>query len=73
MTDIYPYDFFKLYLYIDDLQQQPIICWSLSEVDWFLNNTVGYTSYELYGYSDKFRLHDKLAEGTKELNRGPVR
>ena len=63
------YDYYKLYLAIDHVYKDMIPCQSLEQVDYELNNAVGYSNYVVIGHSDLYNCDMTVALGDIIVNR----
>ena len=62
-------DYYKLYLAIDYVYVDKIICQSLDQVEYELNKATGYNQYLVIGHSNKLDMDSVIAQGDIELNR----
>lgn len=67
------YDYYKLYLAIDYVYQDIVICESLDQIEYELNKAVGYNKYMIIGHSNEHNMDVVVAMGDIELNRQRTR
>ena len=67
------YDYYKLYLAIEHAYVDKIICQSLDQVEYELNNAIGYDEYLVIGHNNALNIDFPVAHGDIELNRPRTR
>ena len=67
------YDYYKLYLAIDYVYQDIVICESLDQIEYELNKAVGYNKYIVIGHNNENNMDVVVAMGDIELNRTRTR
>lgn len=63
------YDYYKLYLAIDYVYVDKVICQTLEQVEYELNRATGYDKYLVIGHNNVMDCDFPVAQGDIELNR----
>jgi len=63
------YDVYRLYLAIDYVYVDMILCYSLEQVEYELNRAVGYNKYLVVGHNNELDMDNVVATGPIEVNR----